>query len=94
MNDPRRVLMRFWIVLSPRSFLKNLREYATLGVMLVAGISWRERTALRVCPPDIEVNSDFHSNQIPHPRIKTDITRLFGKQKKMAALHHDPALTH
>ncbi|OQV24934.1 putative Ras-related protein Rab-10 [Hypsibius exemplaris] len=93
-NGRRKIYYQFRGRQSPRSFLKYWREKHPKGVMFVAGISYKGTTDIRFVPPRAKVNSDFYINKVLHPLFKKDIPRLFGKQAKMAVLHHDSAPAH
>jgi hypothetical protein len=62
--------------------------------MFVAGINSRGPTAIRFVPPNTKVNSAFFINKVLKPIYEKDIPRLFGKDAKRVALHHDSASSH
>ncbi|OWA51775.1 hypothetical protein BV898_16242 [Hypsibius exemplaris] len=62
--------------------------------MFAAGISDKGPTAIRFVPPRSKVNSDFYMKHVLKPLFKKNIPKLYGKQAKSVALHHDSAAAH
>jgi hypothetical protein len=93
-NGRRRMFYKFRGEASPQSWLKYCRQKHPLGLMFVAGISALGTTAIRFVPPRTKVNSDFYVKRVLQPLFEKDIPRLYGKDAKSVALHHDSAPAH
>jgi hypothetical protein len=93
-NGRRKIYYQFRGKQSPQSWLKYCKQKHPRGVMFVAGISARGTTAIRFVPPRTKVNSDFYVKRVLKQIFKKDIPRLYGKDARLVALHHDSAPAH
>ncbi|OQV14583.1 hypothetical protein BV898_11202 [Hypsibius exemplaris] len=62
--------------------------------MFVVGIFAKGPTAIRFAPLCTKVNSNFYVKHVLKPLFKKDIPKLYRKQAKSVALHHDSAAAH
>ncbi|OQV19433.1 hypothetical protein BV898_06547 [Hypsibius exemplaris] len=93
-NGRRKIYYRFWGKESPQSWLKYCKQKHPREVMFFAGISAHEITAIRFVSPRTKTNSDFYVDRVLKSIFKKDILRLYGKDARSVALHHDSAPSH
>ena len=79
--------------LSKIKFVK--RDAFAPGFMAWVGVSYHGKTAVRIIPKGVKVNSMFYIDNVLKPFIKHDVPRMFpGEQQKDMVFHQDSALSH
>lgn len=94
-NGIRKIYYEFRGERSPESWTKFWKESHPKGVMFVAGVCSRGKTAIRFVKPGAKINSEYYIQHVLKPLFKNDIRKLFpGELINKVVFHHDSAPAH
>ncbi|OQV13733.1 hypothetical protein BV898_12048 [Hypsibius exemplaris] len=91
-NGIRKIYYEFRGERSPESWTKFWKESHPKGVMFLAGVCSREKTAIRFVKSGAKINSAYYIHHVLKPLLKNDIRKLFpGELIYKVIFHHDSA---
>ncbi|OQV22168.1 hypothetical protein BV898_04015 [Hypsibius exemplaris] len=94
-NGIRKIYFEIREERSPESWTKFWKEFHPKGVMFVAGVCCRRKTAIRFVKLGAKINNEYHIQHVSKPLFKNDIRKIFlGELINKVVFHHDSAPAH
>ncbi|OWA55561.1 hypothetical protein BV898_19945, partial [Hypsibius exemplaris] len=94
-NGIRKIYYEFRGERNPEKWTEFWKESHPKGVMFVAGVCSRKKTAIRFVKPGAKISSEYYIQHVLKPLFKNDIRKLFpGELINKVVFHHDSAPAH